>query len=326
MLTKNNHLGSIFGLAPQKATNLMVQLLAFHRGKTLETVLSQYPTKEFETDDDMIWDVIGSSQRNIPLLEARDENNTVITLDYPTNVGIGTSPFYLVFSEDWFAKGEVIVGSLNEIYQFRIIEEPRIDGTNACYKVEFMGGNTTGVPVERLQAGERFSVETAYVERELSRQVGDVRFAAPVSMRNEWSTVRIKHKVTGSMLNKKLAIGIPVTKETQGRYTHDTVNMWMHYVDYQVEEQFSDYKNKALMFGRSNRTSNGEYLNFGDSGSPIKTGAGLLEQMEVANTMYYNDFSLKLIEDALYELSRAKLSMGERYFVIKTGEMGKLSD
>ena len=51
----------------------------------------------------------------------------------------------------------------------------------------------------------------------------------------------------------------------------------MHYVDYQVEEQFSDYKNKALMFGRSNRTSNGEYLNFGDSGSPIKTGAGLLE-------------------------------------------------
>ena len=49
----------------------------------------------------------------------------------------------------------------------------------------------------------------------------------------------------------------------------------MHYVDYQVEEQFSDYKNKALMFGRSNRTSNGEYLNFGDSGSPIKTGAGL---------------------------------------------------
>ena len=51
----------------------------------------------------------------------------------------------------------------------------------------------------------------------------------------------------------------------------------------------------------------------------------VLEQMEVANTMYYNDFSLKLIEDALYELSRAKLSMGERYFVIRTGEMGKLS-
>ena len=29
-------------------------------------------------------------------------------------------------------------------------------------------------------------------------------------MRNEWSTVRIQHKVPGSMLNKKLAVGIPV--------------------------------------------------------------------------------------------------------------------
>ena len=79
----------------------MVQLLAFHRGKTLETVLSQYPTKEFETDDDMVWDVIGSSQRNIPLLEARDENGNVVTAETTTNVGVGTAVFELVFPEDW---------------------------------------------------------------------------------------------------------------------------------------------------------------------------------------------------------------------------------
>ena len=63
-------------------------------------------------------------------------------------------------------------------------------------------------------------------------------------------------------------------------------------------------------------------MNFGKSGNSIKTGSGLFEQMEVANTMYYNNFSLKLIEDALYELSAAKLDFGDRYFVIKTGERG----
>ena len=47
--------------------------------------------------------------------------------------------------------------------------------------------------------------------------------------------------------------------------------------------------------------------------------------MEVANTMYYNNFSLKLIEDALYELSAAKLGFGERYFLIRTGERGELA-
>ena len=36
-----------------------------------------------------------------------------------------------------------------------------------------MGGNTDGIPAERLLAGERFSVDFAPVEKELSRGVGD---------------------------------------------------------------------------------------------------------------------------------------------------------
>jgi hypothetical protein len=298
----------------------MVQLLAYYRGKTLDTFLNQFPVKEFDDDSEYYWDVVGSSKRNIPLIEARDEDGTPVTAA-SGNVGVGTAPFYLVFPEDWFADQEVIVGNLNEVYQFRILGDARFEGSNAVYKVELMGGNTTGVPAERLLAGERFSVETAYVEKELSRKAGDVRFSSPISMRNEWSTIRIQHKVPGSMLNKKLAVGIPVVKEDGSRSVE---HMWMHHVDWAVEQQFSEYKNNALAFGRSNRNSNGEYLNFGKSGNAIKTGAGLFEQMEVANTMYYNTFSLKLLEDALYELSAAKLDFGERQFIIKTGERGAI--
>jgi hypothetical protein len=322
-LTKENHLGSIFQQAPQKATDLMVQLLAYYRGKTLDTFLNQFPTREFDDDNEYYWDVIGSSRRNIPLIEARDENGAVV-VSTGANVGAGTAPFYLVFGEDWFADGEYIVGNLNELYQFRVLGEPRMEGTNAVYKVELAGGNTTGCPAERLLAGERFSIEAAFVEKELSRKVGDVRFTSPVSMRNEWSVVRIQHKVPGNMLNKKLAVGIPITKETNGRYVKDVAKMWMHNVDFEVESQFSDYKNNALAWGRSNRNQNGEYMNFGKSGSAIKTGAGLFEQMEVANTIYYNNFSLKLLEDALYEISAAKLDFGDRVFIVKTGERGAI--
>lgn len=110
-LTKENHLGAIFGLAPQKATNLMVQLLAAHYGKTLDTFLSQFPTKEFEDDSEYYWEVIGSSRRNIPLVEARDENMNPIgkpgAEGTPAMVGAGTTPFYLVFPEDWFADGRL---------------------------------------------------------------------------------------------------------------------------------------------------------------------------------------------------------------------------
>lgn len=323
-LTSDNHLGSIFQLQPQKATNLMVQLLAFYRGKTLDTFLNQFPTREFEDDNEYYWDVIGSSRRNIPLVEARDENGTVVTTG-SSNVGVGTSPFYLVFPEDWFADGEVIVGHLNQVYPMRILGDARMEGTNAVYKVELMGGNTTGIPAERLLAGERFSIDFAPVEKELSRKVGDVRFTSPVSMRNEWTTIRIQHKVAGNKLNKKLAMGIPMVRETEeGKQVKDTANMWMHYVDWEVECQFSEYKNNAMAFGTSNRNANGEYMNFGKSGNVIKTGAGIFEQTEVANTIYYNTFSLKLLEDALYELSASKLGMGDRVFVIKTGERGAI--
>lgn len=108
----------------------MVQLLAYYRGKTLDTFLNQFPVKEFEDDTEYYWDVIGSSRRNIPLVEARDENGNPVTAG-SSNVGVGTAPFYLVFPEDWFADGEVIVGHLNQVYPFRILGDPRMEGTNA---------------------------------------------------------------------------------------------------------------------------------------------------------------------------------------------------
>lgn len=130
--------------------------------------------REFEDDNEYTWDVIGSSKRNIPLVEARDENGDPVSAKEDTYmVGAGTAPFYLVFPEDWFADQEVIVGNYNELYQFRVLGDARMEGTNAVYRVELMGGNTDGVPAERLRAGERFSIEAAYVEKELSRKAGD---------------------------------------------------------------------------------------------------------------------------------------------------------
>ena len=84
----------------------MVQLLALNRGKTLDTFLSAFPVREFEDDSEYYWDVVGTSRRNIPLVEARREDGTVVEMD-SANVGVGTTPFYLVFPEDWFADGRL---------------------------------------------------------------------------------------------------------------------------------------------------------------------------------------------------------------------------
>ncbi len=323
-ISKKNHLGSMFLQAPQKASSLMVQLLALHRGKSLDTFLSQFPTKEFEDDNEYTWDVIGSARKNVPLVEARDENGTVIT-SASSNVGAHTAPFYLVFMEDWFGDQEVIFGHLNQAYPIRVLGPGRMEGTNAVYKCELMGGNIDGIPAERLLAGEKFSPEYAAVEQGLSRKAGTVRFSTPVSMRNEWSSVRIFHKVAGNLLNDKLAVGIPLVKEdSNGKLVKTVATRWMFMVDWEVEQQFSEYKNNVMAYGTSNRNANGEYMNFGKSGEVIKQGAGLYEQMEVSNTHYYGNFSLKLIEEALYTLSASKLGFGERTFILRTGERGAI--
>lgn len=78
------------------------------------------------------------------------------------------------------------------------------------------------------------------------------------------------------MLNKKLAVGVPLIKtNATGKNITTVANMWMHHVDYTFEQQWQDYKNMAIAWGRSNRSSNGEYLNIGKSGEVIRMGDGL---------------------------------------------------
>lgn len=89
-------------------------------------------------------------------------------------------------------------------------------------------------------------------------------------MSNEWTTIRIKHKVSGALLNKKVAVGVPM--ESQDGTRHTTTTMWMHNEDYVLEKQWQDYKNLAMAWGTSNQNANGEYLNFGKSGEAIRMG------------------------------------------------------
>lgn len=139
-------------------------------------------------------------------------------------------------------------------------------------------------------------------------------------MSNEWTTIRIKHKVSGALLNKKIAVGVPMESQDGTRKTIAT--MWMHNEDYVLEKQWQDYKNIALAWGTSNQNSNGEYLNFGKSGEVIRMGDGLYQQIEAANTSYYNDFSLALIENALYDLCYNRPDVDNRTIIIRTGMKG----
>lgn len=317
MVNPENTLDAMYRREPQKITNMMVKLLAIHRGRSLETLLSKFPNYEIDDDRDFYWELIGSSRRNIQLEEARYQGAVVTDSDF--GIGEGHSVFELVFNEMWFFDGETIVGEKNEIYPIRIRKEPKPEGTGLwVYECELMGVDS--IPGEELIRGKKFSVDFAAVGRGLSRDVGGVRRVTPISMRGDVSTLRISHKVAGNAQNKKVAIGIPVMDKDGNKKSFPTLAM---YEDWLVEQEFSMYKNRALMFGRTNRDYKGEYHNIDKSGWVIKLGSGIREQMEYANSFFYDgEFDLGMLEEILLTLSEGKLGFSERVFMLRTGERG----
>lgn len=173
-VTKDNHLYGIFRSNPQMASDVMTVLMSQMHLPTLDTYLSrEVPVREYEDDSDLFWDVVSSSRRNIPLIEARRCDGTPVTSG-GANVGVGFEPFYLVFPVDWFALGEVLWGNYNEEYPVIVKEMGHAEGTNTVYLVEPFGAHLAGgIPAERLLAGERFSWAYAPIEKDFSRKVGD---------------------------------------------------------------------------------------------------------------------------------------------------------
>jgi hypothetical protein len=288
-------------------------------GKSLETYLSRFPTKYFETADPYTWQLIGSPRRNIALVEARTYSGNPITNQTTDMIGVHEEPFYLVFAEDYFFNGNILFGEKNELYPMRVLESGKAEGSNFVYKVELQGVHE-GIPPKELLGGKRFSSHWSPVEADYSRGVGGVSYAGPISMRNEFSQIRIKTEVPGSMLNKKVACGIPVVDTKTGQTK--TLTMWMHVVEWEVEQRFAEDKNYCIVYSRSNRSTNGEVYNYGQSGNILVEGAGIMEQMSYGNTYYYNTFSLKLIEDALFELLTGVVNFKDRKVVLETGERG----
>ena len=325
-VTKENHLYGLFRTNPQMASDVMTVLMSSMHLPTLDTYLSrEVPVREYEDDSELFWDIITSSRRNIPLVEARSCDGTVVTANDQTNVGVGFEPFYLVFPTDWFAIGEVLWGNFNETYPVIVKEAGRAEGTNTVYFVEPFGANgADGIPPERLLAGERFSWAYAPIEDNFSRKVGDVRFSSPISMRGDWMRVRLQHKIGGKEIGKRLAAHIPVSREVNGKMEHTVVDRWMLNVTWKIEETWSEYKNNALDRGVSTRMENGEYSNFGLSGLANRQGSGFREQQAKGNQQYYTKFKIGLIEDGLYGISAGKLDFSKRKFVVRTGERGAI--
>ena len=312
-----NTLKALYKTQPEKIRKAMVKLQAIYNGRSLEAKLDEYGVKYVDSLNDFYYEIIASSKRNVQLIEAR-VSGTVVT-DTDTGICAGGATAELVFGEDYFFEGEVIVGEKNEKYPLRIIGSPRPEGDNTAYTVEGWG-IPDGVPGSELVAGKKFSVEYAPAPRGLSREQGGVRRPSTAKVRGTLSTIRIDHKVAGDIDDYAVIMGFPVLDKNGNERVFPVLSS---YEDWLVEQEFSDYKSKAIKYGTTNVDSEGETFNIdGKSGRKLQFGMGIRQQMEQSNTSWYNYFSLELLESILEQLSYNKLAIADRQFTIHTGQGG----
>jgi len=313
-LTTENHLGALWQREPHKVSDLITKIQAQNFGNNLDTLLSQFPTLEFDDERDYTWELASQAAMNIPLVEARISNSPIDATDEP---GKNFTEFELVFGKDWFDDTQVIVGEKNEIYPIMVVGDAIPEGANFVYTCRLNTGDPDAfVPYEELVGGKRFSGEFSPVESKFSEKGHQPRFKGNISMRNAFTHLRMMKKTPGNMKLRKMGTGImdPRTKKV--------FKVWQDYESYVFDNEFRQDINRMYMFGQANKTEQGGYEISGKSGYKVVQGAGLRQQMEAANTEFYNTFSIEDLTERLLDLSEGKIAGDQREFVLRTGERG----
>jgi len=314
-LTTENHLGAIWQQAPQKVSDMITKIQSMYWGNNLDSVLAQFPTMYMDDDKDFYWELCSKALNHYELIEARIDGTAITAAD---QVGKNFTTFELVFAKDRFSDTQRIVGELNEIYPILIVGEGLKDGFNVVYTCRVDTGDPSMfIPYEELVQGKKFSGEYSPVERSLSRKGREINFKSMFSMRNSFSQIRIQKKSPGNMSKKKMGSFF---------YGEDgkPVLFWQQYEAFLFDSEFREDINRLFMFGTSNKANDGTYKIDGKSGYKIVEGSGIRQQMEAANSSYYNFFDIDELSNRLLDLSEGKIQSDMRQFVARCGERGAL--
>lgn len=311
-LTDKNTLASIYARSPQKASSLITRIHNTNFGMTMDSYMAE-STLTLETDDDYVWELIGTAKKNLPLVEARIDGTPLKATD---QAGKNFSEFELVFEEGYFFDEQIIVGHKNEVYPIQIQADPIREGNHYVYRCKLVTGDRDlFVPFEELQAGKRFSKEWTLVEQTLSKKGSGVNYTSPFTMRNAFSFIRKEDTFPGNMKGRPIGT---MFKDDKG----NIFKIWTQYASYQMDMDLFQEKNYALVFATANRAPDGTYKNIGKSGYMKVQGAGFRQQMECSNTEYYTKFSIDLLNNLLLDVSEGRLRTDQRKFIFKTGERG----
>lgn len=247
--------------------------------------------QEVSKSNEIEWDVDVRRRKTRPLIKALGTT--------AGSTGKGFQTFKLVFPDKWFVRQYTLsVGGRNT--QVRVMDEPVPGEGGYIYTVKIVGRDASEyIPDKYLEPGTMYGQMFANVEQSFSKGNAS-NWQAPATVRHKLSTTRKSYHCDGNSNNYVADFEF---KLKNGQ----TTNLWMSYEEYQHYGSWMEEYEMQSWHGKQNYTEGGTTTMVGQSGEPIVTGPGLLEQIQNTDTRSI------LTEDKL------KTTVGDVFFGMTDG-------
>lgn len=302
-MTESDHLSQAYLTEPER----MDAVLAYAFGTQNETVLSMLTggigNTRFVSNREYTWDLHGQTERAVVITGPLQAGN----------VGANGAPFRWKMEEGIFQVSDNLVTDDGTMLRVSNVTSNGIDYI-------YTGVLTDPDPKKFLNAsqllnGARMSKDFSTVE-EFSDKGGGTDFVAPMTLKNQLTTLRKHYAVSRSAATDVMVIEL-FSEDGQ------STKLWTKLAEWTALAQWYKEIDRSYIYTVYNKDSQGEVRLQGKNQRPVYHGAGIRQQISPANKLYYTKLQYDVIDEFLLDLSYNASRWGGDYnFVALTGKMG----
>ena len=303
-MTESDHLSAAYLTEPEK----MDAVLAYAFGTQNETVLSMLTggigNTRFVSNREYTWELHGQTERAIVV------SGPIST---GASIGKGSQPFSWKMEEGIFQISDNLVSDDGTMCR---VSNVVFNGIEYIYTAVLTDPDPKKfINATQLETGARFSKDFSTVE-EFSDKGGGTDFVAPMTLKNQLTTLRKHYAVSRSAATDVMVIEL---FSEDGKST----KLWTKLAEWTALAQWYKEIDRSFIYTVYNKDPQGYVRLKGKNQRPVYHGAGVRQQISPANKYYYAKLTYDAMDEFLLDLSyNANRWGGDYNFVALTGKMG----
>lgn len=303
-MTEADHLSQAYLTEPER----MDSALAYAFGTQNETVLSMLTggigNTRFIANREYTWDLHGQTERAIVITGAVNPGS---------NPGLNGAPFRFKMEEGIFQVSDNLVSDDGTMLR---VSNRVSNGIDYIYTAVLTDPDPKKfINVDQISSTARMSKDFSTVE-EFSDKGGGTDFVAPMTLKNQLTTLRKHYAVSRSAATDVMVIEL---FSDDGQST----KLWTKLAEWTALSQWYKEIDRSFIYTIYNKDPQGVVRLQGKNQRPVYHGAGVRQQISPANRLYYSKLTYDVIDEFLLDLSYNASRWGGDYnFVALTGKMG----